>query len=535
MKRVIAMVRTSTIKQSIEDQHNEMVEFLRSEGYRESEIEWVEEQGASAAKVDAPYQAMIAKVKETIVSNTNIKAVAVWHLNRAFRTEDSYVDLKGFLVGHKVQLLCKNPYLRLLKPDGKIDPGMELAAGLLAILSKQDQDERKEKFARAKKANAAKGKYNGGTPKFGYCVDDDGYVVPDETQAAIVNQIYELYATGRYSDQSLSKELSDLGVVRDNGRPFTPDALNRMLRDTAYIGYTDDDKGRSHRKFVPIVSEGLWKKVEEARQKNYKDIPRTNLPSLGNKVIKCPVCGSNLHRDGKHYICWQHNSHSTAARSGNPCSYSLSIPAYPTHSILWALASEHYISSQISTSLRDTTSYQKKVETIERKITTLEGRKEALQRRKDKVVDSYIEELLTKPQRDEKLARIASDEKDLDQRLQALRTDLKKALRVIDYLSAPEGYIESIKHLVLQTLQERDLEKMYQIIRDTIISCKVTRTQFGPADPRSKTPNALEYTIEAVDGYTYHYLYLPCSQKEFRYFGKDRNGWHPIFLDVLDV
>ena len=41
-------------------------------------------------------------------------------------------------------------------------------------------------------------------------------------------------------------------------------------------------------------------------------------------------------------------------------------------------------------------------------------------------MDSYIEELLTKPQMDEKLAKIASDEKDLDQRLQALRTDLKR-------------------------------------------------------------------------------------------------------------
>ena len=69
MKRVIAMVRASTIKQSIEDQHNEMVEFLRSEGYRENDIEWVEEQGASAAKEDDAYLAMIAKVKGIVESN----------------------------------------------------------------------------------------------------------------------------------------------------------------------------------------------------------------------------------------------------------------------------------------------------------------------------------------------------------------------------------------------------------------------------------------------------------------------------------
>ena len=129
MKRVIAMVRASTVKQSIEDQHNEMVEFLASEGYKESEIDWVEEQGASAAKVDEPYKAMIAKVKSIVETTPTINALAVWHLNRAFRTEDSYVDLKTFLVSHKVNLICKNPYLRLLTPQGNLDKGMELAAG----------------------------------------------------------------------------------------------------------------------------------------------------------------------------------------------------------------------------------------------------------------------------------------------------------------------------------------------------------------------------------------------------------------------
>ena len=533
-KRVIAMVRTSTTKQSIEDQHNEMVEFLRSEGYKEPEIEWVETQGASAAKEDEAYLAMIAKIKELIGTNKHIEAVAVWHLNRAFRTEDSYVTLKGFLVANGINLICKNPYLKLLTPQGNLDKGMELAAGLLAILAKQDQEERKEKFARAKKANAAKGKYNGGTPKFGYCVDDNGFVVPNETQAAIVNQIYELYATGKYSAFSLSKELSDLGVTRE-GKTIDPDTLTRMLSDTAYIGYTDSDRNRSHRKFVPIVTKELWDKVEKVRKENFKDIPRTGNVYLANKIIKCPVCGSNLHRDGKHYICWRHNSHSMSARNGNRCEYSLSVPAYPTHSLLWALASEHYISSQISTSLKDTGSYQKKVETIEKKIATLEGKKEALQRRKSKVVDSYIEELIDKPQRDEKLAKIASDESEIDLKLKTLRADLKKTKRIIDYLSAPEGYIQSIRQLVIQTFSERDLEKMYQIIRETIISCTVTRTQFGPADPRSKTPNALEYRIEAVEGYTYRYLYLPCSQKEFKYFGWDGKKFNPMYLEVLDV
>ena len=527
------MVRTSTDKQSIEDQHNEMVEFLASEGYKENEIEWVEEQGASAAKVDEPYKAMIAKIKDIITGNENIKALAVWHLNRAFRTEDSYVSLKGFLVSHKVNLICKNPYLKLLTPQGQVDKGMELAAGLLAILAKQDQDERKEKFARAKKANAAKGKYNGGTPKFGYRVDENGFVVPDEDQAAIVNQIYELYATGKYSGQTLAKELSDLGVTR-NGKTIDPETLIRMLSDTAYIGYTDSDRNRSHRKFVPIITKELWDKVEEVRLNNYKSIPRTGRVYLANKIIKCPICGSNLHIDGTHYQCWRHNSHSKPARSGNRCEYSLYPPASPTHTILWSIASQMHVQHLLQMGRNDVSSYKDKLATIEKKLETLQGKVNALERRKSKVVDSYIDELIDKAQRDEKLAKIASDTNELNLKIKTLKSDHGKIQKLIKQLSDVDTYTGYVSDTMLGVLRERDLHKMYEIIHTYVLSCTVTRTQFGPADPRSSRPNALEYHVKTVDGYTYKFLYLPCSQKEFKYFGWDGRKWSPVMMEPID-
>ena len=532
-KRVIAMVRASTVKQSIEDQHNEMVEFLRSEGYKEQEIEWVEEQGASAAKEDDAYKSMIAKIKGLIDSNDKIEAVAVWHLNRAFRTEDAYVDLKGFLVSHKVNLICKNPYLRLLTPQGNLDKGMELAAGLLAILSKQDQEERKEKFARAKRSNAAKGKFNGGTPKFGYCVDDNGFVVPNEEEVEVVRKIYEMYATERYSTDSLSKELSDLGVTR-NGKPFDPHSLVRLLCDTAYVGYTDSDRNRSHRKFIPVIDEELWKQVEEARQNNYKNVPRTNNVYLANKILKCPECGGNLHIDGTHYQCWRHNSHSIPARRGNRCSYSLFPPSKPTHNLLWTIASDMHVNHLVSMSKSDVTTYQERLENIEKKMATIKTKKEALQRRKSKVVDSYIEELIDKAQRDEKLAKIANDEQELDAKLMTLQTDHKKTKKVINQISDFDSMVTKVKDIALSVLQERDLNKMYEIIHTYVLSCTVTRTQFGPADPRSKRPNALEYHVKCVDGYTYKFLYLPCCQKEFKWYGWDGRKWAPTMVTTVE-
>lgn len=540
------MVRTSTIKQSIEDQHNEMIGFLKGEGYKESEIEWVETQGASAAKADDAYLAMIAKVKTIIESNNHIQALAVWHLNRAFRTEDHYVDLKKYLVSHKVNLLCKNPYVRLLTPDGKVDKGMELAAGLLAILAKQDQEERVEKFARAKRANAAKGKFNGGTPKFGYTVDENGFVVPNEVEAEIVRKIYELYATGTYSAQTLAIELSERGITKPNRRPvssesdhqpirpFDPDTIVRILNDTAYIGYTDSDRNRSHRVFPPILDEGIWKQVEEVRMNNYKDIPRTGQVYLANKIIVCPECGGNLHIDNNHYQCWRHNSHSTPARRGNRCSYALHPPARPTHNLLWTIASDMHVEHLLSMSIEDASKYKEKLETIEKKITTLEGKKEALQRKKKKVVDSYIEELISKDERDDKLAKITNDARDLEARIKSLQAEQAKLSRVINQLNSFETYTNVVRDIALSVLREREASKMYEIIHTYILSCTVTRTQFGTPDPRSKRPNALEYHVKCVDGYTYKFLYLPCCQKEFKWYGWDGRKWSPTMVQEVE-
>ena len=60
------MVRASTEKQSVEDQHNEMAEFCRAEGYADEDMVWIEDKGASAAKVNEKYRQMIEDVKLAI-------------------------------------------------------------------------------------------------------------------------------------------------------------------------------------------------------------------------------------------------------------------------------------------------------------------------------------------------------------------------------------------------------------------------------------------------------------------------------------
>ena len=532
MKRIIAMVRTSTDKQSTEDQRNEMIEFCKSEGYDESEIELVETQGASAYKVDDEYKAMIAKIRQIISDDpSGIQALAVWHINRAFRNEEEYIHLKTFLVNNHVNLIVKNPYIKLLTPTGEINPGMELAAGLLAILSKQENEERIAKFRRTKKSNAEKGIYNGGIVKYGYMVDN-GYVVPEPDETDVVRLIYELYATGKYSMASLARELSDRGI-KARGNQITPDMINHILSDTAYIGFTDSEAQRSHRKYIAIVGRELRATVVKIREGNRRDIARTGIAYLGSGIVKCPVCGCTLHREANHYACWHRNINSRAAFKGNKCSYSLFPPLTPTDSILWNVASDYHAHHLVSMSREDIGEYKEHLDVVVQKIETIEGKIDKLDRKRTKVIDSYIEGYYDKTERNERLAKLADEKEQLVAKLDELCHDRNKTQELIDKLSNIEGFVKTVGDLMLSVLQERDKTKMAEICRTYIISCTVERTQFGKPDPRSSKPNALEYKINTVDGYTYRYLYLPCSQQGNKYYAWNGKEYEPTMLDII--
>src|SRR5262249_14350672 len=81
-----------------------------------------------------------------------------------------------------------------------------------------------------------------GAPPFGYQRLDDGSMVPVEENAAIVRRVFEMYATGQFSNRSLAERLNAEGVRRpgQQGRDGQPasggwidEGVRSMLRNVA--------------------------------------------------------------------------------------------------------------------------------------------------------------------------------------------------------------------------------------------------------------------------------------------------------------
>ena len=197
-------------------------------------------------------------------------------------------------------------YIRELKDSGvgvffenqnlnTFDSNSEL---ILNIMFNLAQDESRKLSSRVKfghKQAIEKGHVLGSSNITGYKKDNCKLVIV-ENEAKFIKTLFELYATGKYGFQKLSKRLSELGYLNKKGKLYDKDSLKRMIENPKYKGYYRaktyeilDYRTKKRKKnsldeqvlykckdgSIPaIISEELWdqaNKILKSRTKGYEN------------------------------------------------------------------------------------------------------------------------------------------------------------------------------------------------------------------------------------------------------------------------
>jgi site-specific DNA recombinase len=122
-------------------------------------------------------------------------------------------------------------------------------------------------------STAKKNKYAGGQVPYGYTVVN-GKVKIDETQAAIVREVFELYLEGK-SYNKIATILNKRGVPTKNGGKWYAQHIKNMINNETYTGINlyDGQKEKNGIKqkdvFPRIISRQLWNKVQKAFEEVY--------------------------------------------------------------------------------------------------------------------------------------------------------------------------------------------------------------------------------------------------------------------------
>jgi len=120
-------------------------------------------------------------------------------------------------------------------------------------------------------------------------------IEPDPVVARIIVQAYKEYATGKHNFATLSKFLTDLGMVSKHGTPLYKSAVSNLLSNKAYMGLVKHKNEFFPGSFAPIISHDLF----EAVQKRLKERARPRKTKVGHNfpftgLFRCGECDSMI-------------------------------------------------------------------------------------------------------------------------------------------------------------------------------------------------------------------------------------------------
>lgn len=352
MIKVITFVRTSTTRQEIEAQKAENIAEILKLGYKEEEIHTIVTQGASAIKKDEKYKEMMKELDEWL-ENPNIELVYVWELSRLARWDDVLIAYKNQFIHKKIQLCCKTPSIKLLKDDGMVDTGQELAFTLFSSLVKQEMELKQERFKRAKNALKANKKYIGGKIPYGYMVNERNEIVIKEDDATLLRMYVEKYLNTNLSQTQLAHEL------REQGYNVNYATLSKWLNNRSYFGIGLEQ-------YPPIFPEETYHAIQEKnRSNNYVLDKAQQRYYFATKMLVCPECGSHLMANlgSGSYYC-----RNTTKMRHYKCGWKKTMNINAMESIVWYFA--HMAHSAFCALEKDDQQklYNEKIEELKNKI-----------------------------------------------------------------------------------------------------------------------------------------------------------------------
>lgn len=544
-KKVIALIRTSTVQQEVDSQKEEVLDMVKADGYSIDEVEIVGGRGASAIKLDDEYLKNLNRVYELINSIPTIKAVYAWSIDRIGRNEVVLFQLKNFLIERGVQLVIKNPSLKLLEADGSVNSGVELAFSLFATMAKQEMQQKKARFNRAKKRNAEAGKSNGGaknTP-FGYSKDANGYFVINEEEAAVVRLLFELHNSGKYSLNKLALELNERGYSH-RGKKFTNFFLRMFIKSTVVVGYSDvyrkETNWRVRRIYPQIISKEQHDLAQQVlRQNQMATYKGTKHYYFAAKLLYCEECGHYYANDGNQYRCKLNSHKKPKQQQGLPfCENNKTITIAVLDGILWSMTKEKHLNFLLKEKDITAGKNKKQIKINLQKIASYGKIIAKADDKRAKVIDDFYSDRITEKERERYLAKFANDKRNAENAIANLSNENQALQRQLDSLA--ELSYKSIQKLTASVAFIDNEKEMYELVHTYIKRVVLQRTTINDKYCMIITVYFYDGTSDVVYSFSKskkHILYkLESTRPVKKNILTDANGntYYPYFPDRIN-
>lgn len=308
-QKVVIYIRYSSRKQeesfSIEYQVNECTKFIEAQGYELIET-YVDKAktGKKVAGRDAFDKMMFD------ASQKKFDKIIVFSFSRSFRNTREALNYNHDLYD-KYGIVIQS----VIEPIDMTNPHGKFSGTNLFAMHELQSDIIAAHVRSGMYVAAQQGYYLGGYAPYGYEVYGTNEFTrgkerkkyrPNDTEAAVVREMFELYADG-FSLNFVQRHVRDLGVLGRRGEVMGLQTVGRILKNPFYIGTRQYSiKGYDPIKIenaVPaIIDNDLWVRVQARHAENKPVEPRRTkrLYSLTGKIT-CAKCGAHMFGTYKGY------------------------------------------------------------------------------------------------------------------------------------------------------------------------------------------------------------------------------------------
>lgn len=152
-----------------------------------------------------------------------------------------------------------------------------------------------DNIKRSKEQAAKRGIWMGLAPT-GYMhgVNDKGEktIVPDPERAPFIRKLFEMYATGSHSLQTLKEAATQMGLRTKKGGLLAISQINKILKKPFYCGMMDTKYGIVEHSYEPLVSRALFQQVQDVINGYHKKPHKMAIkPFILKGLITCANCG----------------------------------------------------------------------------------------------------------------------------------------------------------------------------------------------------------------------------------------------------
>lgn len=220
------------------------------------------------------------------------------------------------LLSNGVAVYFQNDNINTLDEDSELR---------LTIMSSMAQDESRKISSRVRwghHQSIKKGTVLGTNNMFGY-EKKDGKLTIVEEEAEFVRELFEMYATGRYTMKQMEQYFYNKGIRNRKGNKLAHSTMGNIIRNPKYKGYyvgnkvIIEDLFTKKQKFLPeeewvmykdetgetvpaIVSEELWQRANEVLYMRSQDVITSQRKTVHQNILTgkliCAHCGKPYYR-----------------------------------------------------------------------------------------------------------------------------------------------------------------------------------------------------------------------------------------------